>query len=56
MPKFSIIIPVRKINDYVKESISHIKKLDYQDYEVFVVTDEKENHDFSDPRIKVINS
>ena len=56
MPKFSIIIPVRKINDYVKESISHIKNLDYRDYEVFVVTDEKENYDFSDPRIKVITS
>jgi glycosyltransferase involved in cell wall biosynthesis len=56
MPKFSIIIPVRKINDYVKESISHIKELDYRDYEVFVVTDEKEDYDFSDPRIKVITS
>jgi len=56
MPKFSIIIPVRKINDYVKESISHIKKLDCQDYEVFVVTDEREDYDFSDSRIKIINS
>jgi len=46
MPKFSIIISVRKINDYVKESISHIKDLDYQDYEVFVVTDEREDYDF----------
>ena len=26
MLKFSIIIPVRKINDYVKESIARIKK------------------------------
>jgi len=56
MLKFSIIIPVRKINDYVKESISHIKELDYQNYEVFVVTDENDEYDFSDPRIKILVS
>ena len=35
MLKFSIIIPVSKINDYVKGSISGIKKLGYEDFESF---------------------
>jgi len=56
MLKFSIIIPVRKINDYVKESILRIKKLDYQDFEVFIITDEKEDYDFGGNRIKILES
>jgi len=56
MLKFSIIIPVRKINDYVKESITRIKKLDYQDFEVFIITDEKEDYDFGGTRIKILES
>lgn len=58
MYKFSIIIPVRKINDYVKESIARIKKLDYSEFEVFIVTDEDESsdYDFGGRRIKLISS
>ncbi len=56
MLKFSIIIPVRKINDYVKESITRIKKLDYQEFEVFIITDEKEEYDFGGTRIKILES
>jgi cellulose synthase/poly-beta-1,6-N-acetylglucosamine synthase-like glycosyltransferase len=58
MLKFSIIIPVRKINDYVKESITRIKKLDYPEFEVFIVTDEDESkdYDFGGTRIKLISS
>jgi len=56
MHKFSIIIPVRKINDYVKESIIRIKKLDYQDFEVFIITDEKEDYDFEESRIIILES
>lgn len=53
---FSIIIPVRKINDYVQESIRYIKNLRYQNYEVIIVTDELEDFDFGDERIKMIRS
>jgi cellulose synthase/poly-beta-1,6-N-acetylglucosamine synthase-like glycosyltransferase len=58
MLKFSIIIPVRKINDYVKESISRIKKLDYPEFEVLIITDEDESkdYDFGGRRIKLISS
>ncbi len=56
MLKFSIIIPVRKINDYVKESIARIKKLDYREFEIFIVTDEKEDYDFGGTIIKILES
>ena len=58
MLKFSIIIPVRKINDYVKENITRIKKLDYPEFEVFIVTDEDESKDynFGGNRIKLVSS
>jgi glycosyltransferase involved in cell wall biosynthesis len=56
MIKFSIIMPVRGINDFVKESIARIKKLDYRDFEVFIVTDEKEEYDFGGTRIKLVVS
>lgn len=56
MIKFSIIMPVRKINDFVKESTDRIKKLDYQDFEVFIVTDEVVEYDFGEARIKVLVS
>jgi GT2 family glycosyltransferase len=38
-PKVSIIIPVREINDYIRESIPQILKLDYPDYEILIVSD-----------------
>jgi glycosyltransferase involved in cell wall biosynthesis len=50
MTKFSIIIPVRRITDYLKESIPHIKRLVYTDFEVIVITDEDEHYDFQDAR------
>jgi glycosyltransferase involved in cell wall biosynthesis len=40
----------------VRESVDHIKRLDYQDFEVFIVTDEKEDYDFGDSRIKILTS
>ncbi len=57
MIKFSIIIPVRKINAYLKESIPHLQALDYQEYEVIIITDEPETYDFGgDARFKIISS
>lgn len=51
---FSIIMPVRKINDFVKESISYIKKLKYENFEVIILTDEFENYNFEDERFRLI--
>jgi len=54
--KFSIIIPVRTINDFIRENVAHLKKLDYPNFEVFIVTDEKEQYNFEDDRFFLIDS
>jgi len=54
MIKFSIIIPVRTINDYLRESIPHIKKLDYENFEVLIVVDFESDYDFKDTRFRTI--
>jgi len=56
MTFFSIIIPVRTINNYLKESISHLKKLDYASFEVIIVTDSQEEYPFSDARFRMFSS
>ena len=54
--KFSIIVPVRKINAYVKESIPHILNLSYQNFEVLIITDLPEKNIFKDKRVRIIDS
>jgi len=56
MNKFSIIIPVRTINDYLKKNIIEIKNLDYQNFEVIIVVDFDVNYEFNDDRFKIIVS
>ncbi len=54
--KFSIIIPVRTLNDFIKESVAHLKQLNYQNFEVLIITDEKEQYDFGDARFFLYDS
>jgi len=56
MIKFSIIIPVRKINEFLKENISYLKKLSYKNFEVVIVTDEQEYYQFEDERFILVPS
>ncbi len=56
MIKFSIIIPVRKINEFLKENISYLKKLSYKNFEVVIVTDDKEYYQFGDKRFILVSS
>lgn len=39
-PVFSIIIQVRQINDYIRETKSYIRKQTYKKYELLVITDQ----------------
>lgn len=39
MRTVSIIIPVKEVNDYIKESIPHILNLDYKDFEIIIFSD-----------------
>ena len=55
--KFSIIIPVKTINDYVKETVPYIQALSGYEWELFIVTDNEEDSEwFEDDRIKIIDS
>ena len=49
--KVSIIIPVKEINDYIRESVPKIHELNYKDYEIIIVTDHKENFKSKKTRI-----
>lgn len=54
-PKVSIIIPVKKINDYIHESIDYILALDWPNFEVLIFPDEKDKvHTF--PKTRIIAS
>lgn len=55
-PFFTIIIPVKKINNYVRETISHILKFNRSDWEVFVVTNELDPDEWFHERIKILES
>lgn len=44
--KFSIIIPVKQLNDYIDESMSFIRQMNYRNFEVLIIVDqpEKKSH------------
>lgn len=50
-PKVSIIIPVKEINDYIRESIPHILALTYQNFEIIILPDKKTSETFLKTRI-----
>ncbi len=56
MKKVSIIIPVREINDYIREAILHHMELDYPDFEVLIFPDEPTNETFPYHNVKIIAS
>lgn len=57
MTRYSIIIAVRKINSYLRESIEHIKKLNYRQFEAIIVLDDQEDTGFVvDGRFKFCTS
>jgi len=54
---FSIIIPVKAVNDYVRETIPYIQALENEDWELIVVPNEDDPNEWaSDKRIKFLRS
>ncbi len=53
MKKVSIIIPVRVINNYIREHVPRILELDYPDFEVLILPNEKSGEAFGE-QVKVI--
>ncbi len=53
MKKVSIIIPVKEINDYIREHVPRILELDYPNFEVIVLPNKDFGDDFGD-KVKII--
>jgi cellulose synthase/poly-beta-1,6-N-acetylglucosamine synthase-like glycosyltransferase len=54
--KFSIIIPVIKINQFCKINVWHLKKIVSVEWELIIITDKYNINIFNDTRIKIIKS
>ncbi len=50
-PFVSIIIPVKEVNPYIRESMPHILGLDYRDFEVIIFPDSESGESFPKTRI-----
>jgi cellulose synthase/poly-beta-1,6-N-acetylglucosamine synthase-like glycosyltransferase len=51
--RFSILIPVKEVNHYVRETVPYIQKLYTNNWELFILTNNTEPNEWSDPRIKI---
>lgn len=51
-PKFSIIIPTRNINNYIRKAMPYYLKQTYKNFEIIVVTESEESEKF--PNTKII--
>lgn len=49
--KVSVIIPVKEINNYIRESISHILSQNYKNFEIIVLPDKEKEEVFEKTRI-----
>ena len=57
MTRFSIIIPVKSINDYVRETVPYIQRLTGGEWELLIIPNEPEDNEWSDDaRITVVPS
>ena len=56
MIKFSIIIPVKVINDYVRETVPYIQSLDRNDWELIILPNELGRNEWGDERIQIVSS
>ena len=53
---FSIIIPVKAINDYVRETVPHIQALLRSDWELIILPNEPDPDEWHDQRIRIVAS
>ena len=51
MKKVSIIIPVKEVNDYIRQAMEHYACLDYGDYEILIFPDHASDEEFPNTRI-----
>lgn len=51
MEKVSIIIPVKEINDYIRQAMEYYAKLDYDNFEILIFPDHSSDEEFPHTRI-----
>jgi GT2 family glycosyltransferase len=57
MVKFSIIIPVKSINDFIRETVYYIQALKTKEWELFIIPNNMEKNEWQeDERIYIIDS
>ena len=57
VPKYSIIIPVKEVNDYVRETVPYIQALELDDWELIIIPNNPELNEWEyDARISLISS
>ncbi|HTV74557.1 MAG TPA: glycosyltransferase [Candidatus Acidoferrales bacterium] len=44
-PKVSVVVPLKRLNDYVAECLSHLGAQTYRNFDVYVITDEAQSLD-----------
>ncbi len=55
-PKVSVIIPLRRVNAYLHESLAHLRLQSYTRFDVYVITDEPESFDEPGLDVKWLSS
>lgn len=55
-PYFSIIIPVKAINDYVRETVPHIQRLTEESWELIILPNELDTDEWQDERVRIVPS
>lgn len=55
-PCFSIIIPVKAINDYVRETVPYIQHLTHESWELIILPNEADMDEWGDERIRIVPS
>jgi len=55
-PKVSVLIPLKRLNDYVRESLEALRNQTYENFDVYVITDEPETMDVPGLNVHFLSS
>lgn len=55
-PKVSVVIPLKRVNAYLRESLRHLESQTHRNFDVYVITDEPEAFEAGDLDVKWLSS
>jgi cellulose synthase/poly-beta-1,6-N-acetylglucosamine synthase-like glycosyltransferase len=56
MPKVSVIIPLKRVNEYLRESLAHLRAQTFRNFDVYVITDDPQSIDIPDLDVTWLSS